>query len=411
MINVKSDIMPLKKVLLHRPGNELLNLTPDLLQKLLYEDIPYLKLARQEHDEFSRILKMNDVEVVYLEDLMAEVIDLNKEIKEKFIRQFVHEAGIKTPKYKNTVIDYLMSYDNNKELVLKTMEGINVNELYSMERDISHSLVDLVSNESMFLVEPMPNLVYLRDAISAIGNGVSINKLYSKNRGRESIYIEYIFNYHPEYVDVVKYYDKYNSYNIEGGDILVLDDHIMVVGISQRTMAESIQELALNLFKEHDNMIDTILAFRIPDSRACMHLDKVLTQVDYDKFLYYPKIVDTLSIYEIKKDVLNGLKIKEVFDNLESVLENYLKRDIILIPCGGGDSVIADREQWNNGVSVLCVMPGIVISYERNNITNAVLRRYGVKVIEIPSSELSRGRGGPRCMAVPLIREELWFRN
>jgi len=398
--------MPLKKVLLHRPGNELLNLTPDLLQKLLFEDIPYLKLSRQEHDEFARILKTNNVDVVYLEDLMAEVLDLGLDIKEKFVRQFVHEAGIKTPKYKNTVVDFLMSFDNNRELVLKTMEGINVNELYLMDRDSEHSLVDLAMEESKFLAEPMPNLVYLKDTFTSIINGVSINKLCSKNRGRESIYVEYIFNYHPNYVDVSKYYDKYNSYNIEGGDILVLNEHVLIVGISQRTMSESIEELALNVFKDANNMIDTILAFKIPEERAYMHLDKVLMQIDYDKFLYYPGIINTLSMYEITEDLVDGLKIKEINDNLEDVLEYYLKRDIILIPCGGGDSVISSREQWNNGVNVLCVMPGMVISYDRNNITNAVLRRYGVKVIEIPSSELSRGRGGPRSLAIPLVRDE-----
>ena len=139
MINVKSEIMPLKRVLLHRPGNELLNLTPDSLGRLLFDDIPYLKRAREEHDEFARILSMNGVEVVYLEDLMTEVLEMNTEIREKFIKQFVYEAGIKMPKYKNIVINFLMGFTNNKELVLKTMEGININELCAMVRDMEHS--------------------------------------------------------------------------------------------------------------------------------------------------------------------------------------------------------------------------------------------------------------------------------
>lgn len=406
MINVKSEILPLRKVMLHRPGNELLNLTPDLLNKLLFEDIPYLKLSRQEHDEYARIFKSNNVEVVYLEDLMAEVLDLGVEVKEKFIRQYVHEAGIKTPKYKSAVINFLMGFDNNRELVLKTIEGININELYFVERDAEHSLVDLTGEESKFLAEPMPNLVYLNDIFTSIINGVSINKLCSKSRVRESIYAEYIFNYHPEYVDVVKYYDKYNSYNIEGGDIFILNEHIMIVGVSERTMAESVEELSFNIFKDNNNMIDTILVFKIPNKRSYMHLDKVFTQIDYDKFLYYPGIMNTLSMYEITEDLINGIRIKELNDSLEDVLEYYLKRDIMLIPCGGGDFVISEREQWNNAVNVMSIRPGMVISYERNNITNAVLRRYGIKVIEIPSSELSRGRGGPRCMAIPLVRED-----
>lgn len=406
MINVKSEITPLKRVLLHRPGNELLNLTPDSLQRLLFDDIPYLKIAREEHDEFARILNMNGVEVVYLEDLMAEVLDLYPELKEKFIRQFVYEAGIKTPKYKNSVIKFLMGYTSNKELVLKTMEGININELHAMERDMEHSLVDLVTEESKFLADPMPNLVFTRDPFASIGNGISLNKMYSVTRNRETIYAEYIFQYHPDYKDTIKYYDRYNPYHIEGGDILVLNDHVLAIGVSQRTLPESIEQLALNMFKDPGCPFDTVLAFNIPNSRAFMHLDTVFTQIDYDKFTYHPGIMDTLQVFEIKEDVIEGVRVREVNDSLESILERYLKRDITLIPCGGGDKIISEREQWNDGSNTLCIAPGVVIVYDRNNITNAVLRRYGIKVLEMHGSELSRGRGGPRCMSMPLIRED-----
>ena len=406
MINVKSEIMPLKRVLLHRPGNELLNLTPDSLQRLLFDDIPYLKKAQEEHDEFASILRMNGVEVVYLEDLMAEVLDLNPELKEKFVRQFVYEAGIKTPKYKNTVINFLMGYSDNKELVLKTMEGININELHAMERDMEHSLVDLVTEESKFLADPMPNLVFTRDPFASIGNGISLNKMYAVTRNRETIYAEYIFEYHPDYKGTVKYYDRYNPYHIEGGDILVLNEHVLAIGVSQRTLPESIEQLALNMFKDQDCPFDTVLAFNIPNSRAFMHLDTVFTQIDYDKFTYHPGIMDTLQVFEIKEDVIEGVKVREIKDNLENILEKFLDKDITLIPCGGGDKVISEREQWNDGSNTLCIAPGVVIVYDRNNITNAVLRRYGIKVLEMHSSELSRGRGGPRCMSMPLIRED-----
>jgi len=406
MINVKSEIMPLKKVLLHRPGNELLNLMPEDLDKMLYDDIPYLKIAREEHDEFANVLSENGVEVVYLEDLMAEVLDISATIKEKFINQFVYEAGIKTPKYRNSVIKFLMSFNDNKELVLKTMEGINLNELYAMEKDTEHSLVDLVTEEDRFLALPMPNLVYTRDPFASIGNGISLNKMYFNTRNRESIYAEYIFNYHPEYKDVVKYYDRYSPYSIEGGDILVLNDHTIAVGVSQRTMAESIEQLSLNIFKEPGCPFDTIVAISIPNSRACMHLDTVFTQIDYDKFLYYPGIMDTLQVCEIKEDIIEGVKVKKLYDNLENILERYLDYDITLIPCGGGDKIIASREQWNDGTNVLCIKPGMVVAYDRNNVTNAVMKRYGIKVLEIKGSELSRGRGGPRCMSMPLVRSD-----
>ena len=406
MINVKSEIMPLKKVLLHRPGNELLNLTPDSLGRLLFDDIPYLKIAKEEHDEFARILRENGVEVVYLEDLMTEVLDQNPDLREKFVRQFVYEAGIKTPKYKDAVITFLMEFHDNKELVLKTMEGINVNELAAMERDTEHSLVDKVTEDSKFLADPMPNLVFTRDPFASIENGISLNKMYSVTRNRETIYAEYIFNYHPDYKDTIKYYDRYNPYHIEGGDILVLNEHTLAIGVSQRTQPESIEQIALNMFKNPDCKIDTILAFNIPNSRAFMHLDTVFTQIDYDKFTYHPGIMDTLQVFEIKEDIAQGVKVEEINDSLENILEKYLNKDITLIPCGGGDKIISEREQWNDGSNTLCIAPGVVIVYDRNNITNAVLRRYGIKVLEMHGSELSRGRGGPRCMSMPLVRSD-----
>ncbi len=406
MINVKSEIMPLKKVLLHRPGNELLNLTPDSLGRLLFDDIPYLKVAKEEHDEFARILRENGVEVVYLEDLMTEVLDQNPDLREKFVRQFVYEAGIKTPKYKDAVITFLMEFHDNKELVLKTMEGINVNELAAMERDTEHSLVDKVTEDSKFLADPMPNLVFTRDPFASIENGISLNKMYSVTRNRETIYAEYIFNYHPDYKDTIKYYDRYNPYHIEGGDILVLNKHTLAIGVSQRTQPESIEQIALNMFKDPDCEIDTILAFNIPNSRAFMHLDTVFTQIDYDKFTYHPGIMDTLQVFEIKEDIAQGVKVEEINDSLENILEKYLNKDITLIPCGGGDKIISEREQWNDGSNTLCIAPGVVIVYDRNNITNAVLRRYGIKVLEMHGSELSRGRGGPRCMSMPLVRSD-----
>ena len=411
-INVRSEIGPLKKVLLHRPGNELLNLTPDSLSRLLFDDIPFLPDAQAEHDEFARALKENGIEVVYLEDLMASVLELSDDIEDKFIRQFIYEAGITTPKYKNLVFDYLKSFNNKKELVLKTMEGIKLEEISRAKRDVEKSLVDLVSEESDFLADPMPNLYFTRDPFASAGNGVILNKMYSVTRNRETIYAEYIFNYHPDFKDKLdKYYDRYLPYHIEGGDVLNLNSHILAVGISQRTEAAAIDELAKNCFKDPNCKIDTILAFNIPESRAFMHLDTVFTQIDYDKFTYHPGIMDTLQVFEITEgdipDSDEDLNVTEVNGSLEEILEKYLGREIEVIPCAGGEKISSEREQWNDGTNTLCIAPGVVVVYDRNNITNNILREHGIKVIEVSSAELSRGRGGPRCMSMPLIREDI----
>lgn len=410
-INVNSEIKKLRRVLLHRPGNELLNLTPDSLTRLLFDDIPYLKKAQEEHDDFARILWDNGVEVVYLEDLMAETLDFNPSIKEKFISQFILEAGIKTPKYKKEVFDYLKTYKNNKELVLKTMEGININELHAMERDIEHSLVDLITEESKFLADPMPNLIFTRDPFASMGKGICLNKMYSVTRSRETIYAEYIFTYHPDYKDtVVRFYDRNNPYHIEGGDILVLNETTLAIGISQRTQAESIELLASNLFKHKSSKIERILAFSIPNCRAFMHLDTVFTQVDYDKFTYHPGIMDTLEVFEITPNYETpdeeDITVVKINDSLENILGKYLNEKVTLIPCGAEDKITSEREQWNDASNTLCIAPGVVVVYDRNNITNELLRRAGLKVLEMPGSELSRGRGGPRCMSMPLYRED-----
>ena len=402
-VNVKSEIKPLKKVLLHRPGKELLNLTPNTLEELLFDDIPFLKVAQEEHDGFAQALRDNGVEVVYLEDLTAEVLAADPELREKFLLQWIDEAGIKTERYRKIIFDYMQeNYPDAKDFVLKTMEGINLTELHT---DKSNSLVDLVSEASKMVVAPMPNLYFTRDPFAMIGNGVSINRMYSVTRNRETIYGEYIFNYHPDFQGTPQYYSRYNTFHIEGGDILNINEHVLAIGISQRTEPDAIDGIAHNIFNDPTSPVDTILAFNIPNNRAMMHLDTVFTQIDVDKFTIHPGIMGPLSVFEITPEG-EGIKVKETSGTLEEVLEKYVGMPVTLIPCAGGDRIAAEREQWNDGSNTLCIAPGRVVVYERNDVTNAVLRKNNIDVIEIPSAELSRGRGGPRCMSMPVVRED-----
>lgn len=410
-INVTSEIGKLKKVLLHRPGNELLNLTPDTLNRLLFDDIPYLPEAQKEHDAFASVLMANGVEVVYLEDLVAEVIASSEDIKLKFIRQFMNEAGIHTIKYKTLVENYLLSFENPKELVLKTMEGIQVADIPKEEREIEKTLVDLINTPDIFIADPMPNLYFTRDNFASVGSGVNLNRMYAVTRNRETIYAEYIFKYHKDYNKTTLYYNRKYDWHTEGGDLLNINDHIIAIGISQRTEPEAIDQLAKNYFKDESCKIDTILAFNIPSSRAFMHLDTVFTQIDKYTFTYHPGIIGQLQVFEITEgfdpNTYEDLNVKEINAPLSEILEKYLNHPVKLIPCAGGDKVASEREQWNDASNTLCIAPGTVVVYDRNNVTNDVLKKEGINVIEIHGAELGRGRGGPRCMSMPLVREDI----
>ena len=402
-IHVTSEIKPLKKVLLHRPGNELLNLTPDTLGDLLFDDIPYLPIAQIEHNRFAEILRENGVEVVYLEDLMAETLEVSNEIREKFIKQYIDEANIHTEKWKNILFEFYNGIKDSKSLVLKTMEGLNLKEVHSSPEN---SLVDLVSESDKLIVAPMPNLYFTRDPFASVGDGVTLNKMYSVTRNRETIYSEYIFNYHPDYKNQVeKWYDRYEEFHIEGGDVLNLNETTLAVGISQRTCPEAIDALAQNIFNNPKNKIKRIVAVNIPNNRAMMHLDTVFTQIDFDKFTVHPGIFCELQVFEVTpKD--GEIIVKEIHGKLDEILEKYLGHPVKLIPCAGGDRIASEREQWNDGSNTLAIKPGVIVVYNRNNVTNEILRKEGLTVIEMPSAELSRGRGGPRCMSMPLVRED-----
>lgn len=405
-LQVYSEIGPLKKVMLHRPGAEIENLTPDLMSRLLFDDIPFLKGAQEEHDAFAEIFKKSGIEVVYLEQLMAETLE-DKDIKAKFIKQFILEAGVRTSYRKQMVEAFFLEMSSNEEMVKAMMGGIRRE---TVKFGLTHSLSDLIETEYPFIIDPMPNLYFTRDPYAVIGSGVSINKMRTLTRRRETIFAKYIFEYHPAYKEqaVSKWYQREDFDAIEGGDQLVLSDKVIAVGVSQRTDAASIDLLAKRLLNSEESF-ETILAFDIPKTRAFMHLDTVFTMVDKDTFTIHPEIEGPLTVYSIHKGEAKGeYIIEKEYKSLDEILMKYLNLDAInLIRCGGKPGIDAGREQWNDGSNTLAIAPGEVIVYARNHVTNRLLEENGVKLHVLNASELSRGRGGPRCMSMPLYREKL----
>ena len=400
-----SEIAPLKKVLMHRPGEEFLNLTPNTLERLLFDDIPYLKVAQEEHDAYANALRAEGVEVVYIVDLVAEALDAGgRTVRKKFIEQFVKEAGVTSPKVEKHCLDFLNGIKDTKEMVKKCIAGIDISELKKLGKV---SGFYATRDTGKMIIEPIPNLLFQRDPMATIGRGATVHKMWSVTRTRESIFAEYVFKYHPFYDDTKLYYDRTEPYSIEGGDIQVLSKEVVAIGISQRTEPDAIADFARKLFKDKSNNFKYVLAIDIPDERSFMHLDTVMTQVDVDKFAVQDAIMDISTIYEISAGRGNEIEIVEIHQSLQKVLEKYLHLSRVeLIKCGNGRRIDAEREQWSDGVNLLCIRPGVVVAYDRNFVTNQTLKKHGIKVIEIPSSELSRGRGGSHCMTMALVREE-----
>ena len=405
-LQIYSEIGKLRRVLLHRPGEEIENLTPALMERLLFDDIPYLKVAREEHDAFASIFTRNGVEVLYLENLIAETLS-DSGLKEVFVDAFIAEAGIKNRYRMEEVKAFYQSYDDNREMIDKMMAGIRREEVKPTGL---RSLAAMVELDYPFIVDPMPNLYFTRDPFATIGTGISLNKMRTVTRSRETIFSKYIFKYHPYFknTQVPFWYDRDQKNAIEGGDILVLSDKVIAVGISQRTDADAIELLAKNIFSD-GQPFETILAFDIPKTRAFMHLDTVFTMVDSGIFTIHPEIEGPLTVYSLTRGESPGTyKIEREIQNLDVILSKYLDiENIKLIRCGGKKGIDAGREQWNDGSNTLAIAPGEVLVYSRNHVTNRLLESEGIKLHEVPSSELSRGRGGPRCMSMPLYRDKI----
>lgn len=399
-ISVYNEIGKLKSVLLHCPGQEVENIVPDYLRRLLFDEIVYREQAIKEHNQFADILRSEGVEVLYLTDLMSDILE-DPKVRQEFLIEFMQEGKVDTEGLQEAILELFQDY-TPKELIDKCIAGVRKEGLKHIK---PKCLGDMIKNPYPFYLDPIPNLYFQRDPFASIGQGISLNVMANETRNRETIFAKYIFTYHPRFKDIKRWYNRDKTHAIEGGDILVLSDKIVAIGISDRTDPIAIEKVAHNLLKSEEGF-DRVLAFDIPKTRAYMHLDTVFTMVDYDKFSIYPGIEEPLEVYSITMGAKDFIKITYEQDNLSQILKKYLHLPAVsLIRCGDGDIIDASREQWSDGSNTLAISPGKVVCYNRNYITNEALRRNNIEVLEFDSYELSRGRGGPRCMSMPLIRE------
>ena len=398
-----SEIGKLRKVLLHRIGSEVDGLVPDNFERLLFDDIPYLKVAQQEHDRFAEVLRENGAEVVYYTDEAAKALT-DPEVKGMFVNEMLAELNFTSQFVRDAVSNYLKSMEP-LALVEKVIAGVRKHDIEDYK---PKTLAEKIDAAYPFFTDPMPNMYFTRDQAACVGNGVSIHHMSTATRRRESLLMKYMCEYNKEFApEGTEIWYRYDGpFSLEGGDVLVLSNKICALGLSERTTAEGIEAFAKNLLERSD--FRKVLVFNIPKMRTFMHLDTVFTMVDYDKFTIHSEIEGPLQLFELVLGPKGDIRVSSMTDDLSVVLAKELGLGAVdLIRCGGDDAVAAQREQWNDGSNTLAIAPGTVITYERNYVTNDLLDKNGIKVLTVPSSELSRGRGGPRCMSCPVSREDL----
>lgn len=381
MINIFSETGTLQEVLMHYPGNEFHNFSILNKKQSLYDEIPNLKKLQEEHLNFQQKLIENNVKVFLVKDLLIEVLTAN-EVKKSFIEDFLLETKIKNSHIINETRKYLNSLETD-HLVEKIISGV----LWS---DIS-----IKEKKKVFVTLPMINLLYQRDPFTAIKNSAILNNTSMKIRKNESLLLDYILKFHKKFKVNTKKIN--NNFKIEGGDILILNKDLILIGVSERTSYQAVKQLADFIINELK--FKKILAVKIPKERRFMHLDTILTPVDNNKFVVYEEVIKHLNIWKIEFENFN-IKISQEKNNLICVLQKEIEEKCYFF-------IVEDKlEQWNDAANVLAIAPNKIIAYDINQKTNNKLKNNGIEVIEINSSELSKGRGGTHCLTMPTYRAE-----
>jgi len=402
-VQLSSEIGALNTVILHRPGLELEHLIPPYLEYMLSEDTPHVATAGKEHDAFADLLRKNGTHVIYLADLFLEVLQ-DGAVRKSFIDEYCDKSHIASNDLKKTVREYMLSMppEQLRDIVLR---GI-------MKRDLTESaslaLPLAIEEEYPFITDPLCGIYFTRDIGVCIGRGMLVSSMSMPFRQRETLLVQYVWQYHPLFQQdqSPKWYDNELGYGIEGGDVLVLSDRVLAIGYSERTSLGAVEALAHNLFTQG---YEKILLFHLPKNRRFMHLDVLFTMVDRNKFLITPALASgQFAIYELSLGINGRIKAVCQTQPVKKILAKALGLDeVTFISVGGGDVIYAPREHWNMGSNVLTIAPGKVVAYDRNDVTNEQLVRNGVEVLTFSGCELSRGRGGPRCMSMPVHREKL----
>ena len=390
---VDSEVGRLRTVLLHRPGAELKRLTPRNNDQLLFDGIPWVDRAQEEHDGFAAALREHGVEVLYLADLVAATLTVPA------ARDELTEAVLSDVRLGDTLRRAVAAHLADlgpAALATVLMAGLAHEELRTGS-GVVYRLLDRLD----FVIDPLPNLLFTRDSSVWVGNRVAVTSLAMPARRRETTLTHAIYRHHPRFAGTDLLYEP-ELEHLEGGDVLVLGRGVIAVGVGERTRPAGAERLARRCFE--GGLAHTVLVVPIAQERATMHLDTVCTMVDRDAVVMYPNIADTLVAWTVTADAENEPQVSDPEPFLTAAAK-ALGIDTMRIIDTGLDPVTAEREQWDDGNNTLAIAPRLCVAYERNVETNAQLEQAGIEVIRIAGSELGSGRGGPRCMSCPIERE------
>ena len=418
--SVHSEVGKLRKVLVHRPGLSLERLTPANRADFLFDDVVWVERAQTEHDDFVAVMRDRGIEVLELQDLLAETFAASSEASHAVVERAVSSFTVGL----SLVADlraYLLEL-SAPDLARVVLGGLLIGELDGLDlaKMSRHSLGAIMAGSDMFVLPPLPNAMFTRDSSAWIYGGVVLPPLYWYARRLEVVNVAAIYRFHPDFAhaDFDFWYPPHgddrrfsvedfgHGASLEGGDIMPIGNGAVLVGMGERSTGRMVEHIARSLFAA--GSADRVIACRMAQDRAYMHLDTVFNMVDRDAATIYPPVVDAMGVYSLRpgSDGQDVFDITEERGLLEAVADALGVTRLRAIPTGGDESR-ASREQWDDANNVVALEPGVVVGYSKNTATNAALRGAGIEVIEVEGSELGKGRGGCHCMTCPLQRDGL----